>query len=75
MAKPRKQARLLVRYGKHKLGETIAGDLADKLIAEGMAVDITPKPKRAKKVKGPAPENKKGAPPKDKDEGFDPNAD
>ena len=69
MAKNPKTARLLVRYGKFREGETIRGDLAEQLIGEGMADDITPKAKKAKKApatkaKGPAPENKE----------FDPNA-
>lgn len=63
MAKTTKTARLLVRYGKHREGETIRGDLATQLIADGMAADITPKPKKAKKAPakksmGAAPENK-----------------
>jgi hypothetical protein len=66
MARSTKTARLLVRYGKHNVGETIRGDLAAKLIADGMATDVTPKPKKktAPKTKnaGAAPENK----------GFDP---
>ncbi len=54
-------ARLLVRYGNHREGETIRGDLADELIAKGMATDITPKVKKAPaetKDLGKAPENK-----------------
>ena len=62
MAKNPTHARLLVKYGKHREGETIRGDLADKLIADKMAVDVTPKvrPKKAtgKKDAGAAPENK-----------------
>ena len=69
MAKAMTTARLKVRYGKFREGETIRGDLADQLIADDMATDITPKPKKAKakkatKAKGPAPENKA--------DGFDP---
>jgi hypothetical protein len=57
-------ARLLVRYGKHVVGETIRGTLAAELVAKGMATDITrtdqptAKPAKAVKIKGPAPENK-----------------
>lgn len=61
MAKASKMARLLVeRYGKFRMGETIRGDLAEKLIADGMAADITPKPaaKASTKDAGAAPENK-----------------
>ena len=61
MAKSVTQARLLVNYGKHKEGETIVGTLAAKLVADGMAKDITPKVKETKgktKNAGAAPENK-----------------
>lgn len=63
MTKKVTQARLLVKYGKHKEGETIIGSLAAKLVAEGMAQDISPKVKEAKgktktKNQGAAPENK-----------------
>lgn len=60
------QARLLVRYGEHRAGETIKGELARDLVAKGFAIDVTPKnkPKAAAKKKGHAPENKD----------FDPNA-
>lgn len=60
MAKTTTVARVSVRYGKFRAGETIRGALADKLIAEGMAVDVTPKPKKAKKA--PAKKAMKSAP-------------
>jgi hypothetical protein len=61
MAKTVTEARLLVAYGKHREGETIRGDLAAKLVAEGMAQDTSPKvkaPKGKTKNAGAAPENK-----------------
>ena len=73
MPKSIKMARLIVRYGKHKEGETIRGDLAAQLIAQGMATDITPKPSKAPKAKKApaAPENKNaGAAPENKGDGF-----
>lgn len=69
-AKSHKTARLLVPYGKHAVGETIRGALADKLISDGMAQDVTPK---KAKGKGAAPSNKnKGAAPENKGGEFTP---
>lgn len=69
MAATKKTARLLVRYGKFRQGETIRGALAAKLIADGMAVDETPRKKAGKK----APENKdaKKAPENKGDDEFE----
>lgn len=78
------KARLLVRYGEFRAGDTIKGDLAGTLVERGMAKDMTPSPTRkAEKAaarkkpaakKTPAPENKDaGKAPENKGgEGFDP---
>lgn len=62
MAQQSTTARLLVRYGRHKEGETIRGSLAAELVAQGMAVDVSgrkPALKAAKgKGKGASPETK-----------------
>jgi len=65
----RTQARLSVRYGKYRVGETVSGSLADDLIAKGMAVDVTPRAKKGKKA--PAKKALKAAP-ENKADGFDP---
>jgi hypothetical protein len=57
-----------VRYGRYREGETVMGDLATKLIADGMAVDVTPKAKKA----APAKKAMKAAPENKADDGFDP---
>jgi len=54
----RARARLLVRYGKYREGDEIEGRVAELLIANGMAKDVTPKSTPAKKSLGKAPENK-----------------
>ena len=56
----RAEARLKVRYGRYREGDTITGKVAELLIANGMATDVTPKeaPKRTSKKMGAAPENK-----------------
>ena len=73
-----KQARLLVRYGNHTVGETIRGALAEKLIKEDMAIDTTPKAKKAApkkadaKKKAPANKAQSSAPANKTEDGFKP---
>lgn len=71
MAQTKKEARLLVRYGKFRVGETVRGDLAAQLISNGMATDTTPK-KKAPKKKAPATKNAGAAPENKATGGFDP---
>jgi hypothetical protein len=56
------EARLLVRYGSDRPGDTVKGPLAATLVERGMAKDTSPrtgpKKKRSKKAEAGAPENK-----------------